>query len=150
MNILMYQIILKDIYQGTSQITYQSNPSDALHVPDEIDLLDTHGSNTSSRTNDEDATTRTSTVGQHLPEVVVHWEAVHTHGTSHQRHIVHDAGEDTDDDVNQEVLAWFSEADLVETTSQHGEVTADLQHAYCHQDTQEEKNGIYIDLWKDV
>ncbi len=60
-------------------------------VPEEVCLFHAHICDTSCRTNDENGSTRPSTVGYQLPDLCIHRErgdAVHTHGGCHQGYII--------------------------------------------------------------
>lgn len=64
-----------------------------LHVPEEICLFHAHEGHSSSRPNNEDRATCTSTVRNELPELSIRWhlvQGVHPHGGSHQWYIVND------------------------------------------------------------
>ena len=99
------------VADDTGEIAHESNPCDLLHVPTEGDLLQTHNHYSGCATYDEHRAAHAGTVSQQLPEDTVNrhvagsGNGIHAHAACHERNIVHDARQNTDDTGHEIVVA---------------------------------------------
>lgn len=92
--------VLQQIGAGTGEIAEQGKPTDLLHVPEEVDLLEAHRRDAGSRADDEDRPARPRAVGEEFPEEVIGRIAVktvHPHRRGNQGHVIDDGTDDADD-----------------------------------------------------
>ena len=111
-------LCLGPVYGCTGKVSGKCKKGDLLHIPYEINLFHSHGSNAGGRTDDKNASARTGTISQKFPEQpVLHKECsivgisgrlhhfrghniIHTHCPGNQRDIVDHIGQYPDYQVN--------------------------------------------------
>ena len=144
---------LQPIDEDASEIACEGHPGNALHIPAEGDLLKAHDDHTGSRADDQHRAAHTGTVGQQLPEDAVDGQVtgslhrIHTHATSHERYIVDNRREHTDDARHEVVIALEGG---VERLPEHGQHSHFLKHGHGHEDAKEEHDGAEVDLRQQV
>ena len=115
-----------------------------LQIPSEGDFLQSHNHHAGSRADDEHGASHTSAVGKQQPEkpvdahVTGRSDGIHAHASSHERHVVDNARDDTDGACDKIVVAARH---IVERSTERGE-HADFRKArHSHEYSEEEKDG---------
>ncbi len=99
----MQQVVLQHVDSRAGEVADKSQGSNLLRVPHEVDLLQTHRRHAGSRPDDQDGATSAGAVRHELPQEAVRWvlvQAVHAHGGSDQRDVVHDGADQADEQHN--------------------------------------------------
>ena len=136
------------VAHDASEIADEGCPRDVASVPSKADLLQTHRHYAGGAADDQYRSAHARTIGQKLPEHAVDGkgsrllQGVHADATSHERHVVHDAGEHADEARHQVVVAMEGMVEALSHDRQHAHL---LQAGHRHQDAEEEEDGAHID-----
>ena len=136
------QLVHQDIDARTGKVADERVRGDFLQIPHKVDFLHAHHGHARGGTNDQQAAARTGAVREVNPKRVVNREVVHAHHTGHQRHVIHNGGQDTDNGVHQIVVAVEQ---AVQTGGKHGEMACALQPGNGQQNAEEEEDGGQVD-----
>ena len=117
-------------------------------VPSKADLLQTHRHYAGGAADDQYRSAYARTIGrscQNTPSTAkapASCRGVHADAASHERHVVHDAGEHADEARHQVVVAMEGMVEALSHDRQHAHL---LQAGHRHQDAEEEEDGAHID-----
>lgn len=145
--------LLQPVDQYACHVADKGYPRDALHVPAEGYLLQSHHYHAGSRTDNEHRAAHACAISQQLPEdavlrhVAYLGHRVHAHATGNQGNVVDDAGQYAYDAGDEIVIAI---EDVIQTLAHYRQHAYLLQARYSHEDAEEEEDGAHVDARDDV